>query len=57
MATIAKTAHAFEDEVGYATGEEIRENLFGFISAVRRAAGLPAVKRSRVEGDESNGDS
>ena len=42
---------------GYATAEEIRENLFGFIPAVRHATGLPAVQGSRVERDESNGDS
>ena len=57
MTTEAKTVHAFEDEVGYATAEEIRENLFGFMPAVRHATGLPTVKGSRVKRDESNGDS
>ncbi len=33
-----------EDEGGYATIEEIRKNLLGFMPAVMRAAGWPAVK-------------
>ena len=57
MTTEAKTGHPFEDEGGYATIEEIHENLFGFIPAVRRAIGLSAVKGSRVKRDESNGHS
>ena len=60
MATEAKATRAVEDEGGYATAEEIRENLFGFMPAVTRAIGLgrcPAcgsrkvtsrIRRSRI---------
>ncbi len=44
MTTEAKAVHAVEDEGGYATTEEIRKNLLGFMTAVTRATGWPAVK-------------
>ena len=54
MTKEAKTAHAVEDEGGYATIEEIRRNLFGFMPAVRRAMGWPA--RSAQNGEDDHGD-
>lgn len=54
MTTEAKTMHAVEDEGGYATTEEIRKNLFGFIPAVTRAIGWPA--RSAQNGEDAHGD-
>ena len=54
MTTEAKTVHAVEDEGGYATTEEIRKNLFGFIPAVTRAIGWPA--RSAQNGEDAHGD-
>ena len=54
MRTGAKKVHAVEDEGGYATTEEIRKNLFGFIPAVTRAMGLPA--RSAQDEEDDHGD-
>ena len=54
MTKEAKTAHAVEDESGYATIEEIRKNLLGFMPAVMRATGLPA--RSAQNGEDAHGD-
>ena len=54
MTKEAKTAHAVEDESGYATIEEIRKNLFGFMPAVRRAMGWSA--RSVQNREDDHGD-
>ena len=54
MTKEAKTAHTVEDEGGYATIEEIRKNLFGFMPAVRRAMGWSA--RSVQNGEDDHGD-
>ena len=44
MTAEAETELGEDDEGGYATIEEIRKNLLGFMPAVMRATGWPAVK-------------